>query len=47
MCLAGDNITEGLEEETYVTMPAYIYLSICDEWEGSFTELNLSRYENY
>ena len=54
MCLARDNITEGLENENYPTMPAHIYpcsfnldnVSDCDEWEQSFAELNLSEYDN-
>ena len=54
MCLARDNITEGLENENHPTMPAHIYPcsynfdneSDCDEWEQSFAELNLSEYSN-
>ena len=54
MCLARDNISEGLGFDTYPTMPANIYpfcsdfdnFSDCDEWEDSFTELNLSEFEN-
>ena len=54
MFLARDNITEGLETETYPTMPVNIYpfssdfddFSDCDEWEQSFAEHNLSEYEN-
>ena len=54
MFLARDNITEGLETETYPTMPANIYpfssdfddFSDCDEWEQSFAEHSFSEYEN-
>ena len=54
MCLARDNISEGLSLITYPTMPVNIHpfcsdfdnFSDCDEWEVSFAELNLTDYEN-
>ena len=50
MCLARDNLSEGLELESYATMPVniqpfnmhYDYFSDCDEWEEEFDEFESS-----
>ena len=54
MCLARDNVAEGLESETYSTMPVniypakmhYDYFSDCDEWELDLDELESSEDGN-
>ena len=54
MCLARDNLAEGLELETYPTMPVniqplnmhYDYIPDFDEWEPDFDELESSDNKN-
>ena len=54
MFLARDKISEGLDLNTYPTMPVNIHpfndiyenFSDCDEWEEDFDELSLSENEN-
>ena len=54
MCLARDKLSEGLELETYPTMPVniqpfdmhYDYFSDCDEWEPELDEFESSENEN-
>ena len=54
MCLARDNLSEGLDLESYATMPVniqpfnmhYDYFSDCDEWEQEFDEFESSDNEN-
>ena len=48
MCLARDNISEGIELNCYQTLPVNIYpfegdyenFSDCDEWEENLSELD-------
>ena len=54
MFLARDNISEGIESNSYQTMPVnicpfegdYENFSDCDEWEENLSELNCSDFDN-